>query len=194
MEETLCGVYPVVTPDPEAAGELRLNREGAYYRLRYNGPLLSKPMRLWALGRERWLKLGVPCPDGGSATLNRRLSADVLRPLGGIISLVRLFPPDCTPEAPAHPAKNAPSPSGPKAWRPDGWAPLPEGERSEIPGSAEVYIRLFQGHRLAALPLNHESPFPFPEILRYGTPRSIDGRVLLVYEIRHGRLCPLQSF
>lgn len=192
MEETLCGVYPVETP--VGKGELRLRREGAYYRLQYRGPLLQEPMRLWALGRKQWLKLGVPCPDGDTSGLDRRLSASQLRVLEDTISLVRLLPLCEMPEASSFLAKAKPAPSASQEGTPDGWTPLPVAQMGTIPNGTEVYTRSLHGQRLAALRLDPHAPFPFPGILRYGIPQDLDGSVFLLFEIRHGRLCPRNPF
>jgi hypothetical protein len=156
--------------DGKTVGELTAEREGLYLRYRASCRLSDPPLlRLFAVGREGELRLGVPEPRNGDFCLARRLSAREAAPAGALL------------RGELRSAR----------WEEDGgaWQTAPEPDRlfrgeslrRQLRGCQGVLTRTEGSVRYVAVPFDCRRPFRLTGLFCFARVGHIGGRAYTVF-------------
>jgi len=157
--------------DGRAVGELTAEAAGLYVNCRARCDLPEGTLaRLYAVGRDGEVRLGVPEPEGDAFCLRRRLPRRELEAAGYLLR----------GELRAGNMEEEPS---------DGWQPIPAPERlfrgdflrRELRGCRDALTRTEEGVRFVALPFDTRRPFLMTSLFCFARVRRIGGREYAVF-------------
>lgn len=151
-----------------AAGELTVTEEPMYITFRaICRPARPGLLRAYAVGEQGELRLGVLAPEGGAFVIRKRVSRQMVTPLGRLVR----------GEARPYAAEEIP-------WEP---APAPETLfrspllRERLRGVRPILTGEAQERRYVAVPYEQNRPFLLEELFCFARIARIEGRLYAVF-------------
>lgn len=155
--------------DGRKCGEVSVQEQGLYrdYRAECELKMGSEPVRLFLVGEQGELRLGVPQPEGGRFVLRRQLSA---KEAGGAGRLLR--------------GELRPFVSREGSWQsvPEPWELFRENQlRRQLQGIQGALVYHGGNRRFVALPFDTGKPFPLTDMFCLARVRRIGQREYAVF-------------